>query len=310
MTADPRLAPALAGLLLLAACAAPPAPRPAAKPPPQSRIEVRPERPAAPRWQPAPVAADGRAVPGGREHVVRPGHTGLAIARAYGVPWRRIAEANRIDPESILRVGQRLFVPTEAAARAAARPGRPPPSPEELAAGFRLEIDDLVTGTGEASASAPPPAPRPPAAAAAAPAPSAPPAPAPSAAQVPPLAWPVDGRVILSGFGPKPGGRVNDGVNIRALRGAPVRAAADGQVVYVGDAIAGLGNLVILRHAQGISTVYGHLEEPLVARGDRVARGAPIGRAGSTGNAKEPQLLFQLRLGQRAVDPLPFLRRG
>ncbi|MFN7176383.1 MAG: peptidoglycan DD-metalloendopeptidase family protein [Thermaurantiacus sp.] len=288
--------------LLVAACAAPPAPRPGAKPPPQSRIEV--QRPPAPRWRPAPVEADGRAVSGGREHVVRSGHTGLAIARAYGVPWRRIAEANRIDPESILRVGQRLFVPTEAQARAAAQPGRAPPTPEELAAGFRLDIDDLVTGAGEASAAAAPPPARQPAS------PPAATSPAPSAAQVPPLGWPVDGRVILSTFGPKAGGRVNDGVNIRALRGSPVRAAADGQVVYVGDAIAGLGNLVILRHAQGVSTVYGHLEEPLVARGERVSRGAPIGRAGNSGSAKEPQLLFQLRLGQRAVDPLPFLRRG
>jgi murein DD-endopeptidase MepM/ murein hydrolase activator NlpD len=292
----------LAATLLLAACGAPPAPRPGAKPPPQSRIEV--QRPQTPRWQPAPVTADGRAVPGGREHVVRSGHTGLAIARAYGVPWRRIAEANGIDPESILRVGQRLLVPTEAQARAAARPGRPPPTPEELAAGFRIDIDDLVTGTGEATAASQPPAARPPAAA------TATPAPTPTASQVPPLAWPIDGRVILSTFGPKPGGRVNDGVNIRALQGSPVRAAADGQVVYVGDAIAGLGNLVILRHAQGVSTVYGHLEAPLVVRGDRVSRGAPIGRAGNSGNAKEPQLLFQLRLGQRAVDPLPFLRRG
>ncbi len=299
-----RPAPLLA--LLVVACAAPPPPRPGAKPPAQPAAEVPPlPKPAPPRWQPAPVAADGRAVPGGREHLVRAGHTGLAIARAYGVPWRRIAEANGIDPESVLRVGQRLFIPTEAAARAAALPGRPPPSPEELAAGFRLDIDDLVAGAGEAVVQAPPPA-RP----AAPPAAAAPAPPAPAEAAVPRLAWPVDGRVILSGFGPKGGGRVNDGINIKALRGAPVRAAADGQVVYVGDAIAGLGNLVILRHGQGVATVYGHLEAPLVARGERVSRGTPIGRAGATGHVTEPQLLFQLRLGQRPVDPLPYLRRG
>jgi murein DD-endopeptidase MepM/ murein hydrolase activator NlpD len=279
---------------VLAACAAPPPPRPGSKPPPQSRIEApppraQPPRAQPPRWQAAPVTADGRIVPGGREHVVRAGHTGLAIARAYGVPWRRIAEANGIDPESVLRIGQRLLVPTEAAARATAAPGlRRVRQPEQAR-----------RATAPATSARPAPG---------QPAPA--PAPAPSAAAVPSLAWPVDGRVILSSFGPKAGGRVNDGINIKALRGAAVRAAADGQVVYVGDAIAGLGNMVILRHGAGVATVYAHLEAPLVARGERVTRGTPVGRAGTSGNVKEPQLLFQLRLGQRPVDPLPYLQRG
>lgn len=310
---------ALAAAAILAACAAPPAARrPQALPKPAAPAakEAEPAPPRPPRWKPAPVAADGRPVPGGREHLVRAGHTGLAIAAAYGVSWRRIAEANGLAPDSILRVGQRLFIPTEAVARAAARPGRPPPSPEELAARFRLDIEDLLTGSAEAV----PPRPAPPAAQAPGPAPAAPAETGetavaaksgpPPAAAVPPLVWPAEGRVILSTFGPKPGGRVNDGVNIRTPRGSPVRAAADGEVVYVGDAIESLGTLVILRHAGGAATVYGHLEEAVVARGERVRQGTPIGRAGATGRVREPQLLFQLRLGHRPVDPLPFLRRG
>jgi murein DD-endopeptidase MepM/ murein hydrolase activator NlpD len=124
---------------------------------------------------------------------------------------------------------------------------------------------------------------------------------------VPKLAWPVDGRVILSRFGPKPGGRVNDGINIKALRGAAVRAAADGEVIYVGDAIAGFGLMMLVRHPGGTVTAYGHLEDALADRGDKVQRGQPIARAGSSGDAREPQLMFQVRQGQRPVDPMLYL---
>lgn len=280
----------LSVLLLLAGCAAP------ERPAPRSGSEAVQSRPA---WKPVPAVADGRPVPGGRAHVVKPGETGLAIARAYGVPWRTIAAANGIGFDSVIRVGQTLFVPT--APRAATSPptrprqpppGRPPtPDPEALARTFTLDIDELVSGSAVAAPAkrAEAPAPRP-------------------AVVAPRLAWPVDGRVILSTFGPKPGGRVNEGVTIRALRGSPVRAAAPGTVLYVGDAIASFGLLVLLRHEGGAVTAYGHLEEALVAPGTRVEQGAILGRAGSSGNAREPQLMFQLRLGRKAVDPLPHLR--
>lgn len=292
--------------LMAAACAAPP--KPPSRPPagavqPTSRAEAIP----AARWRAVPARPDGALVPGGRRHIVKRGETGIAIARAYGVPWSRIAAANNLDREAILRIGQALFVPTgEGAGAPASRPAAPPAraaqTPEERAASFTLDIDDLVTGSAPAQPAPPPPAP-----ARAAPAPR--PAPAAAAATIPALSWPVDGRVILSRFGPKPGGRVNDGINIRTLRGATVRAAADGEVIYVGDAIAGFGLLMLLRHPGGAVTAYGHLEAALADRGDRVSRGQPIARAGMSGDATEPQLLFQLRQGRRAIDPLPHLPR-
>ncbi len=292
-------------LLLAAGCATRQTPPPAPVPPARST----PARPQA--WKPVPAVADGRVVPGGRQHVVKTGETGLAIAQAYRVPWRIIAAANGIGFDSVIRVGQTLFIPTEARAAAAraSKPQRsaPPrsraegrrPDPEALARAFTLDIDELVSGARVAAPAATPrpagtPAPRPPAAA--------------PAIAAPALAWPVEGRVILSRFGPKPGGRVNEGVTIRAQRGAPVRAAAAGTVLYVGDAIESFGLLVLLRHEGGAVTAYGHLEEALVETGARVEQGAIIGRAGASGNAREPQLMFQLRLGRRAVDPLPHLK--
>jgi murein DD-endopeptidase MepM/ murein hydrolase activator NlpD len=307
----------LFAFLFLAGCAGRNTPAPKAPaPPPQSRIEVE-----KPRWQPVPVKADGRQVPGGREHVVKPGETGLAIAAAYKVPWRSIASANGIGFDSVIRVGQKLFIPSEATARTAAskpapdqsksaeprgapqrttQPARPsPPDPQALAQSFQMNIDDLVSGSAVATA-APPggPAPTTPA-----------PAPAPTPAAVPPLSWPVDGRVILSSFGPKPGGKVNEGVLIKAVAGSPVRAAAPGTVLYVGDAIESFGLLVLVRHAQGVITAYGHLSDALVTRGQPVDQGMILGRAGKTGTIAEPALMFQLRLGRKPVDPLPYLRR-
>jgi len=296
-----RAIPPLCLALLVAACAAPP--KPPSRPPagaerPASRIEPAPR----PRWQAVPAKPDGAVVPGGRRHIVKRGETGIAIARAYGVPWSRIAAANKLDRDAILHIGQALFVPTGEGARPApTRPGTPPvrpQTPEERAAQFTLDIDDLITGSAPARPAPPRPAPATPAPALATP-----------PAAVPALSWPVDGRVILSRFGPKPGGRVNDGINIRTLRGATVRAAADGEVIYVGDAIAGFGLLMLVRHAGGIVTAYGHLEAALADRGDRVGRGQPIARAGSSGEATEPQLLFQLRQGRRALDPLLYLPR-
>jgi len=288
--------------VLAVACASPgpPKAKTGASKPQQSRITAA--KP--PRWQAVTARADGATVPGGRRHSVKRGETGIAIAKAYGVPWARIASANRMDREATLEIGQALFIPSGAPRTIAARPGRQPkPStrlpgtPEEQAAAFTLDIDDLITGSAVARA----PGSRPTVAAIATPRPPA------TVATVPPLAWPVDGRVILSRFGPKAGGRVNDGINVKALRGGPVRSAADGEVIYVGDAIAGFGLMMLVRHPGGIVTAYGHLEDALADRGDRIQRGQPIARAGSSGEAKEPQLLFQIRQGRRALDPLLYL---
>lgn len=265
--------------------------------PPVAAPKPAPAAPPAPRWQAVPAKADGRPVPGGRAHVVKPGETGLAIATAYRVPWRTIAAANGIGFDSVIRVGQTIFVPLGPPPAPKPKPAAPvakaSPDPEALARDFTLDIEELVSASTVATA------------ATTAPASSASP---PAAPTVPRLAWPVDGRVILSGFGPKPGGLVNEGINIRAVRGGPVRAAAPGTILYVGDAIPRFGLLVLVRHAGGAVTAYGHLEDALVAKGAAVERGAIIARAGATGSAKEPQLLFQLRLGRKAVDPLPYLK--
>jgi murein DD-endopeptidase MepM/ murein hydrolase activator NlpD len=86
-----------------------------------------------------------------------------------------------------------------------------------------------------------------------------------------------------------------------------VRAAAPGEVVYTGDNVAGFGNLVLIRHSGGFATAYGHIQKPLVKRGDHVTAGQSIAQIGKTGNVATPQLHFEIRKGTLAVDPKPYL---
>jgi murein DD-endopeptidase MepM/ murein hydrolase activator NlpD len=118
---------------------------------------------------------------------------------------------------------------------------------------------------------------------------------------------PVVGR-ILSGYGPKPDGLHNDGVNIAAPLGTPVKAADRGTVVYAGNELRGFGNLVLLKHEDGFVTAYAHLDKIEVSKGDTVARGQRVGTVGRTGSVSEPQLHFELRRGAKAIDPAPALR--
>lgn len=136
---------------------------------------------------------------------------------------------------------------------------------------------------------------------------------APAAVARPPAGggflWPVKGRLI-SGFGAKAGGLRNDGINIAAPRGQPVRAIAAGVVAYAGNELRGFGNLVLIRHDGDWVSAYAHADSIEVARGDRVRRGQVIARVGDTGGVSEPQLHFELRRGKKAVDPLPYLTEG
>ena len=118
---------------------------------------------------------------------------------------------------------------------------------------------------------------------------------------------PVAGQVI-SGFGPKPDGLHNDGINIKASQGDAVRAAEQGVVVYQGQQIEGYGNMVLIRHANGYLTAYAHMAKTLVHKGDKVKRGQAIGTVGASGNVKSPQLHFEIRKGRDAIDPKTLLK--
>jgi murein DD-endopeptidase MepM/ murein hydrolase activator NlpD len=118
--------------------------------------------------------------------------------------------------------------------------------------------------------------------------------------------WPVDGPV-LSSYGPKEGGLHNDGINIKAAQGTPVRAAENGIVAYAGDELKGFGNLVLIRHADRWVTAYAHLNNIQVERGQEIRQGQTIGAVGQTGSVDSPQLHFEVRRGSEALNPKPYL---
>jgi murein DD-endopeptidase MepM/ murein hydrolase activator NlpD len=126
--------------------------------------------------------------------------------------------------------------------------------------------------------------------------------------------WPIRGE-ILSDFGPKGTGQRNDGVNVRAVRGAPVRASAAGEVVYAGDQVPGFGNLVLIKHPEGWVTAYAHMSNVDVKIQQKVLQGQQIGEAGDTGGVSEPQLHFEIRYAPtpaeraRPVSPTLLLPR-
>jgi len=122
-----------------------------------------------------------------------------------------------------------------------------------------------------------------------------------------PFIWPVAGGKIISHFGPKSGGRSNDGINISVAEGEPIYAAGGGTVVYAANELKGYGNMVIIRHGDGWMTAYAHARSIAVKKGDSVKQGDIIGYVGQTGSVTSPQLHFAIRDGRTPVDPELYL---
>lgn len=121
--------------------------------------------------------------------------------------------------------------------------------------------------------------------------------------------WPVRGRII-SEFGSKPGGTRNDGINLAVPEGTEVKAADDGVVIYSGNELKGYGNLILVRHSEGWVSAYAHNSKLSVSRGDSVRRGDTIGYAGATGSVSQPQVHFELRKGNKPVDPMRYMSQS
>jgi len=204
----------------------------------------------------------------GTYHVVRAGENLYRIAKAYDVSHVELARLNRLRDAGQIRVGQRIFIP----------------------GAMRQLPVEVITPVESA------------------PEPSSLPEPSQQGpeqrAPDQPFIWPISGR-IHSGFGPR-GSNFHDGIDIAAPEGTPVRAIDHGRVIY-SDQLRGYGNMVILRHADGLVSVYAHNERNLVREGQQVSRGETIARVGSTGRVSGPHLHFEIRRNNKAEDPLQYM---
>jgi len=115
--------------------------------------------------------------------------------------------------------------------------------------------------------------------------------------------WPVHG-VITSGFGPR-WGRMHEGIDIAAPGGTPIRAVADGTIIFAGW-MGGYGNLTVIDHGNGLSTAYAH-QSAIYIGGGPVSQGTVIGAVGTTGSSTGNHLHFEVRVNGTAVDPMGYL---
>ena len=124
------------------------------------------------------------------------------------------------------------------------------------------------------------------------------------------MIWPVNGAVS-SGFGKRGKRSFHSGLDIPMPKGTPIRAAKDGVVKQVIPAksrgFRGYGNVVLLDHGGGISTLYSHCLELKVRQGQRVRQGEIIATVGRTGRATTNHVHFEVRINGRPVDPTPYL---
>lgn len=244
--------------------------------------------------QPAQAATPARAAgPEPLRHQVRRGETVYSIARLYGVPARTVADWNGLGPDLAIREGQQLLIPqaggtpapTTAAPAVATVPGAGSPTPLPPSSTEPLPRETPAPAAPEAVAEAAPPAPD---------LGSERSAPADTAR----LAMPVQGTIIRA----YSRGR-NEGIDIAAPAGTPVRAAGDGTVAAITQDTDG-ASIIVVRHANNLLTVYVNLTDLEVEKDQQVSRGQTLARI----PPGDPSYLhFETREGLQSVDPSGYL---
>lgn len=204
----------------------------------------------------------------GATTVVARGETLFAIASRNGLRVQDLGAWNGLAPPYTIYPGQRLRL-YPGGARTSATPARPSSRP----------------ATPRTTA------PRP-----------AAPNPAPASSGFP-WRWPADGTLIGRYVSGEP---TKQGIDIAGAAGAPVRAAADGTVVYSGAGLVGYGELVIIKHSEQWLSAYGHNRKRLVNEGQLVKAGDQIAEMGRSG-APRDMLHFEIRYNGRPIDPLAYL---
>ncbi|HEY1136104.1 MAG TPA: peptidoglycan DD-metalloendopeptidase family protein [Xanthomonadaceae bacterium] len=120
--------------------------------------------------------------------------------------------------------------------------------------------------------------------------------------------WPLSGGLLAGYGGRMPDGRASHGLLISAGLGSPVRAVADGSVVFA-EWMTGYGLILIVDHGNGYLSLYAHNESLLKDVGALVKRGDAVARVGNSGGLAQPALYFELRRNGQPVDPAVWIGR-
>ncbi len=118
--------------------------------------------------------------------------------------------------------------------------------------------------------------------------------------------WPLDAGIVSSEYGER-WGKMHKGIDIAADIDEPVFAIADGVVLYSDDGLRGYGNVVILRHDRDMTTFYAHNSALKVKQGEHVTKGQLIALLGSTGHSTGPHTHFEIRVGDKPMNPRSLL---
>jgi murein DD-endopeptidase MepM/ murein hydrolase activator NlpD len=281
-------------------------------------------RPQTVATQPAPAATPAtvqtiqyrtpRATQATQRYIVEQGNTMYSISRMFGLDVKTLADANNIPAPYTLSIGQQLIIP--AGGKIAQQP-RTTNTPAIASNGTQWSqqttaprnrntyIDPQKTNATTPEA---PVYQRDAAVATEAPTQAA-------FVKKPTIedvlgesrfAWPVQGKIVMN-YGLDENGRRNDGINIAAPVGTPIRAVEDGEVVYRGADLEGYGNLLLVKHSDGWVSAYAHTDAMLVRKGERVSKGQVIAKVGTTGSVDQPQLHFELRHELKPTDPIAAL---
>jgi lipoprotein NlpD len=244
------------------------------------------------------------------EYRVRRGDTLYSIAFRIGLDYRELARANRIEPPYTIFVDQVIRLDGKPMVRQAPPPIERAGSDRSTAANPQTVRAPTRTAPKMPSVSTSPGSAPTPAVAAAPRQPETAPSSRSPAESVDTVSsggiawrWPADGRRD-GGF--VSGDQTRQGINISGKAGDPVRAAADGVVVYSGNGLIGYGELIIIKHNTSMLSAYGHNRRRLVQEGDRIKAGQQIAEMGSS-SASRDMLHFEIRRNGKPIDPLSLL---
>lgn len=221
---------------------------------------------------------------------VRKGETLYRIATRHGLSPLDVATWNGISAPYTIYPGQRLRLSAPAdTPRSGGATASTPPKPGTSGPSTRPVTGGAATG-GTTGAT------------------TRPTTPAPSPPAAPPNApfkweWPADGALLQRYAAGDP---TRQGIAIAGNGGEPVRAAADGVVVYSGAGLIGYGELIIVKHDEQWLSAYAHNRARLVNEGQRVKAGERIAELGRTGAARD-MLRFEIRYNGKPQDPLLYL---